>query len=86
MNPEKITETKGKFFSITFTKADGSVRVMVARTGVKKGVKGTGTKKPLADNLIKVYDVIAKGFRTINLDRVRSFKCGDSKYTNELFS
>ena len=39
-----IKSTKGRFFSCVTLKSDGSYRKWVARTGVKKGVKGVGRK------------------------------------------
>ena len=37
---DMIKSTKGKFFSVTFIKKDGSVRKMTARLGVRKGING----------------------------------------------
>ena len=77
MNAKNLIEnTKGKFFTVEFVKNDGSHRKMVARMGVKKGLVGAGRSKPLAENLVCVYDVQAKGYRTVNCDKVLSFKCG----------
>jgi len=64
----EIAATKGKIFALGFVKANGDYRRMVCRTGVKKGVKGTG--KP--DDLSKlpyrrVYDMQKHAFRRINL-------------------
>lgn len=74
---QKIEDTRGKFFTVRFIKKDGSVRKMLARTGVKKGLVGVGRIKPIAENLVCVYDVVNKGYRTINCDSVLDFKCGD---------
>lgn len=60
----------GKFFSVTFTKKDGSLREMNCRLGVEKHLKG-GTKT-LTDNYICVYDVKASGYRAINPETVLS--------------
>jgi len=71
----KILNTKGKIFSVTFTKKDGSIRKMVCRTGVSKGVKGIGLKfDPNAKNLMVVFDMHKKAFRMINLSTIQSFK------------
>lgn len=32
------------------------------------------------DNYMTVYDVESKGYRTINLDTVKHFKCGSFEY------
>lgn len=54
-----ILSTKGRFFTVVFLKKDGEPRVMVCRTGVKKGLTGKGMSyNPLEKNLLPVYDVI----------------------------
>ena len=71
-----IESTRGRFFTVEFVKKDGSNRKMLARTGVKKGLVGAGRSTQLAENLLCVYDVQAKDYRTVNCDNVISFKCG----------
>lgn len=73
-----IKSTKGKFFVITFIKANGDLRRMTARTGVKKGLSGVG-KGWEKDNVIDVYDVV-NGYRSIRTDRVISLQCGKIQY------
>lgn len=73
-----IANTKGKFFSIEYVKKDGTDRKMLAQTGVKKGLVGAGRSKPLAEHLVCVFDIQAKGYRTIDVNRVLSFKCGSA--------
>ena len=67
-----IQKSKGRFFSVTFEKKDGSLRKMVCRTGVKKRLKG-GTLKhnPAEFGHAIVYDVQKKGYRTINMNTVK---------------
>jgi len=69
---EAINNTNGKFFSVTFEKKDGTLRDMVARKGVTKGLKGGVNLaiKP-ANGLIVAYDVAKTAYRTINLDTVK---------------
>lgn len=76
-----IASTKGRIFSVTFRKADGTIRKMVARTGVKRYLKG-GENKALASNpaLVVVYDVQAKGYRMVNTDTVISMKANKKEY------
>jgi len=72
---EQILATKGKIFSVTFIKKDGTERKMVCRTGVKKGIKGVGLKfKPIDYDLMVVFDMHKKAFRMINLSTVLNFK------------
>ena len=70
-----IKSTKGKFFSCVTLKSDGSYRKWVARTGVKKGVKGIG-RKNTKENLVTVFDMQINQFRTLDTNKLLSFKCG----------
>lgn len=75
MNRDQILATKGKFFSVSFIKKDGSERKMTARLGVKKDIKGVGMKyDPLERNLIVVFDIHKKAYRMINLSTILTFK------------
>jgi hypothetical protein len=68
---EKIQKAENTIFSVTFTKKDGTVRTMVARLNVKKGVKGTGMAyNPIEKGLLPVFDMQKNGFRMINLKTV----------------
>lgn len=72
---EAINETKGKFFSVEFTKKDGSYRKMLCRTGVKKHLKGGELPyDPIEKMLLPVYDVQKQAYRTIPLNRVHAIK------------
>lgn len=69
-----IRGTKGKFFTVGFIKvSDGSYREMTVRTGVKKGIKGTGVRKS-TKNRRTVWSSEAKEFRTIPTDQVTYIK------------
>lgn len=71
----KIQATKGKFFSVSFVKKDGTTRNMTARIGVIKGVNGKGLNYiPSDKNLIVVYAMDKLSYRMINLETVSSFK------------
>ena len=65
-----IDAANGKFFSVRFMKKDGTVRDMVCRTGVKKHLKGGSDTLAGKDNIVKVYDVQAKGYRCFDVSRV----------------
>ena len=71
-----IKSTKGKWFSCTFIKKDGSIRNMNCRVGVHKGVKGVG-RKFSTPNLVTVFDAKAKEYRMINVDTMLTFNCGN---------
>ena len=70
-----IKSTKGKWFSCTFIKKDGTKRVMNGRTGCHKWVKGVG-RKFQKENLVTVFDAQAKEYRMVNVDTMLTFKCG----------
>ena len=70
-----IKSTKGRFFSCVTLKSDGSYRKWVARTGVKKGVKGVG-RKNTKENLVTVFDMQINQFRTLDANKLLSFNCG----------
>ena len=75
-----IAKAGSRFFSVTFVKrTDNSIREMNCRRGVKKGVKGGGrkTRKP---GLLSVYDMVEKGFRTINLSGVKRVRIAGVEY------
>jgi hypothetical protein len=76
-----IKDTKGKIFTATFTKKDGTVRVMNARLGVKKYLKG-GSLAYDAElkGLIPVYDMQSEGYRTINVNTISKLKIGKNTY------
>jgi hypothetical protein len=68
---EKILASNGKIFTVTFTKKDGTERVLNGRLGVTKHLRG-GTNKLDADKFITVYDMQAKGYRAVNRDTITS--------------
>ena len=70
-----IKSTKGKWFSCTFIKKNGTKRVMNGRIGCHKGIKGVG-RKFQKENLVTVFDAQAKEYRMINVDTMLTFNCG----------
>lgn len=75
----KSTELKKmlgtKFFTAKFIKKNGEQRTMNCRLGVAKDIKGTGKRFNDDDhNLITVYDLHKKGYRTIPVDRLLELK------------
>ena len=73
--------SSGKIFSATFTKANGSERVINCRVGVQKNLKGVGIKYDTrkAHNLI-VWDMNAEGYRTIKTDRLNWIRVQGAEY------
>ena len=79
---EAIENTKGRFFTVWFLKKDQTLRKMTCRTGVKKGSKGENgvgalRAKPNNTNLVSVFEMQVNGYRSFDLERVVSFKCGN---------
>ena len=76
-----IYKTKGKIFSVVFTKKNGEKRKMVCRQGVAKYVKGVGLKfKPEERNLIGVLDMHKKAYRFINTTTLEQIKVQGKTY------
>jgi len=81
-----IKDTKGKIFTVTFTKKDGTERAMNARLGVKKYLQGgTLTFDAESKGLIPVYDLQApdpeKAYRMVSIDTISKLKIGGNTYT-----
>lgn len=69
-----------KIFSCEFIKSDGTKRKMHGRLKVKKHLKGGNLKhSPDELNYLIVYDLKARGYRTVNLNTLQWLKCGDIK-------
>ena len=77
----EIRNQKNKLFSITFIKKDGTDRKMVARLGVKKGLRGGENKVVKPDNsYITVYDMQKDAYRTLNLRTIKEIKLAGIRY------
>ena len=72
-----LLETDGRIFRATFVKKDGTVREMVGRTGVQKGVNGNGMSfDPIARGLMPIFDMQKKAWRMVNAKTMTNLKCG----------
>jgi len=68
-------KAEGTIFSVEFIKKDGSLRKMVARLGVKKGVKGVGMAyNPTEKGLLPVYDMQKLAFRMIVINTIQKLQ------------
>ena len=95
MDPKQVIDlfkkANGTLVSVTFVKrTNGEIRKMLARTSVKKGVKGVGLKfKPSDKNLMGVYDFgkVREGadpwkcYRFVPVDAVLSMRVRGKTYT-----
>ena len=78
---ELIKNSKGLIFSTSFTKVDGSHRLMNAR--LKKYISKTGRKAPYKAedyNLIPIYDMKSKGWRSLNINTLLTLSINKTKY------
>ena len=88
-----IASAKGRFCSVTFIKADGTLRRMnVQPAKLAKHVKGdaasdagkkaTATRKERHPHLLPVWDVKASAPRSINLKTVKAIRIDGTSYTS----
>ena len=76
-----INSQGGKFHTVTFMKKDNTLRKMNCRKGVTKHLKGGSLKYNRAEKgLIGTYDVVAKGYRSINVNTIVSISAGGTDY------
>ena len=72
----------GRIFSVEFIKrSTGELRIMTARTGVKKHLQG-GLKSynPAQHNLLTVFDMDAKGYRSIPVEAIQRLSVGGQTF------
>ncbi|MFT5548200.1 MAG: hypothetical protein ACI9CO_000114 [Candidatus Azotimanducaceae bacterium] len=72
----------GKIFSVTFIKrTTGELREMRCRMGVKKHLKG-GSKAydAKAKNLLSVFDMEAKSYRSIPVEAIQKLSVGGQTF------
>ena len=77
---ELIKATNGKIFACEFIKKDGSVRKMIARLGVAKNLKGGKNGASEKNSLMTVWDMMAGGYRMINLETIQRLKVSGLTY------
>jgi len=78
---EILNKNGHKFVSVQFRKKNGEWRTMNGRFKVTKHLRGGVNKVVAPWNAYKtMYDVQAKGYRTLNLDTVTSVRAGGTDY------
>ena len=75
-----INDTQGKIFAIQFTKKDGTLRMMLVRLGVQKDLKGGNNGASKKNGLITVWDMVANGYRMINLETLITLNASGERY------
>ena len=73
-----IQQTKGRFFTVTFIKKDGTERTLNGRVGVTKHLKGGVSRA--GDQYITVFDVQNGGYRAVNKNTIVKIKFGKEVY------
>lgn len=68
-----IEQSNGRFFTVCFTKKDGSERVLNGRLGVTYALKGGECTLDRSKFLI-VYDMAKKTYRAVNRESIRWVK------------
>lgn len=76
-----IASSAGKFVTVTFTKKDGTERKLNGRIGVTKYIKG-GTSTINHDKYLVVYDNVARGYRCVNRNTIKTVTCGGLTIVN----
>ena len=77
---EIIGGTHGKIFGVEFIKKDGAVRIMAARKGVYKHLKGGSMPyNPKNYGLIPVFDMNSS-YRTVNINTLKKIKFQKKTY------
>lgn len=74
---------RGQIFSVLFIKrTNGEARKMVCRRGVRKHAQGGGRAyNPRQHQLLLVYDMQKKAYRTIPLEGIRKITaCGETHH------
>lgn len=74
-----IANTNSKLFSVVFTKADGTERKMLAKVGIKRHLSKKPNKRTTKTNpnIVLVFDMEKKAYRSIKLETIKSFSCGN---------
>ncbi len=65
-----IQSSNGRFFTATFLKKNGEVRVMNARIGVKAHSAGGTPSTAAHEQYMTVFDAKIKAYRTLNLETI----------------
>jgi hypothetical protein len=71
-----LRQSKGKVFSVSFYKKDGTLRKLQGRLGVKKDLKGCVNTVKAYTEYLTVYEMHV-GYRNVNLNTIDSITfCG----------
>lgn len=71
-----IAKSNGRFFSLTFTKKDGTTRVVNGKNKDLATLKG-GTYKAGNAGYVAVWDRNAQHYVSVHPSRVKEFRCNE---------
>lgn len=74
-----IEKTYGKFFTVVFTKKDGTERVLNGRLGVKSALKG-GKSTVDPNKYIVVYEANRNQYRAVNKETIKEVRFAGKIY------
>lgn len=77
----KSVASKGKIFSVTFIKKDGSVRKMTCRKGVTKYLRGGKNTVRHIPKYLTVFSTQDKGYRNVNVQTIKEIKGNKQVFT-----
>lgn len=69
-----------KIFSVTFVKADKTLRTYNARVDVKKYTKGCANTVEGHPNLVTIFEMDKSCYRTLNLETIKQLKYAGVEY------
>lgn len=81
-----ILSTHARLFKVVFKKSDGTIRTMYGKVGVERFKSKKPNKRKVSkqnDNLVRVFDMELKQYRSFNLSSVLEFECGSKKFKLE---
>jgi len=77
---EVIENTKGSFFTVVFTKKDGSLRTMNCRTGVKRHLHGGTSTTQHIKKYITVFENSTRCYKNVNLTTLKEVHANGNIY------
>ena len=81
-----ILSTHARLFKVVFKKSDGTIRTLYGKVGVERFKSKKPNKRKVSksnDNLIRVFDMEIKQYRSFNLSNVLEFECGNKQFKLE---
>ncbi len=80
---DMIENTKGKVFTVKFTKSSGEEREMNCRTGVESFRHGGENSTAHKPHIITVFEMPKLQYRKFNINNLKEFKFAGTMYTVE---